>query len=109
MARLSGGPKSLTSQIDLKEWATQADEYDKIQNNGLWNKTLQLAVIAGLDHPFSAVRVREILKWGDSEQYRMIKNGGSMFASSAHTCPRCGSIVDEGWRFCRNCGTPLNS
>ena len=48
MARLSGGPKSLTSQIDMKEWASQADEYDKIQNAGLWNKTLQLAVIAGL-------------------------------------------------------------
>lgn len=108
MARLSGGPKSLTSQIDMKEWASQADEYDKIQNNGLWNKTLQLAVIAGLDHPFSAVRVREILKWGESEQYRMIMNGGVMENSSGHTCPRCGSDVEDGWRFCRNCGNPLN-
>ena len=109
MARLSGGPKSITSQIDLKEWASQANEYDKIQNNGLWNKNLQLAVIAGLDHPFSAVRVREILKWGESEQYRMIKNGGTMDSPSGHTCPRCGSAVDVGWRFGRNCGAPLNS
>ncbi len=108
MARLSGGPKSLTSQIDLQEWASQADEYDKMQNTGLWNKTLQLAVIAGLDHPFSAVRVREILKWGESEQYRMIMNGGAMESPSGHTCPRCGSIVEEDWRFCRNCGSPLN-
>ncbi len=108
MARLSGGPKSLTSQIDLKEWASQADEYDKIQNDGLWNKTLQLAVIAGLDHPFSAVRVREILKWGDSEQYRIIKNVGTTDRSTEHTCPHCGSAVDENWHFCRNCGAPLN-
>lgn len=108
MARLSGGPKSLTSQIDLQEWALQADEYDKIQNNGLWNKTLQLAVIAGLDHPFSAVRVREILKWGRSPQYEMIKSGGATAASSGYKCPRCGCVVDEGWRFCRNCGNPLN-
>ena len=107
MARLSGGPMSLTSQINLQEWASQADEYDKIQNNGLWNKTLQLSVIAGLDHPFSAVRVREILKWGDSEQYRMIKNGGAIANLSEHTCPQCGSIVDGGWRFCRNCGNQL--
>ena len=107
MVRLSGGPKSLTSQIDMKEWASQADEYDKIQNNGLWNKTLQLSVIAGLDHPFSAVRVREILKWGESEQYKMIMNGGSVSDSSAHTCPRCGSPIDEGWCFCRNCGCRL--
>jgi len=107
MARLSGGPKSLTSQIDLKEWAAQADEYDKIQNNGLWNKTLQLAVIAGLDHPFSAVRVREILKWGASEQYQIIKNGGSMPALSGPVCPNCGSAVESGWHFCRNCGHKL--
>lgn len=107
MARLSGGPKSLTSQIDLQEWASQADEYDKIQNAGLWNKTLQLAVIAGLDHPFSAVRVREILKWGSSPQYEIIKNGGPTSAPSGRICPRCGCIVDDDWRFCRNCGNQL--
>lgn len=107
MARLSGGPQNLTSQINLQEWALQADEYDKIQNNGLWNKTLQLAAIAGLDHPFSAVRVREILKWGESEQYRMIMNGGAMENHSGHTCPQCGCPIDDGWHFCRNCGCKL--
>ena len=111
MARFSGGPKELTAQINLEEWAKQADEYDSIQNENLWNKTLQLAVIAGLDHPFSAVRVREILKWGDSEQYRVIKQGGATSAVTltGRRCPRCGTIVDDSWKFCRNCGTPLNS
>lgn len=109
MARLSGGPKSLTSRINLEEWARQADDYDKIQNDGLWNKTLQLAVIAGLDHPFSAVRVREILKWGDSEQYAMIKNGGSPsdFSPSAGKCPNCGKDIGTGWKFCKHCGNQL--
>lgn len=107
MARLSGGPKSITSQIDMQEWARQADEYEKIQNDGLWNKALQLSVIAGLDHPFSAVRVREILKWGESEQYRQIKNSGSLFNPSAHVCPNCGSAVEDDWKFCRNCGQKL--
>lgn len=107
MARLSGGPKSITSQIDLQEWARQADEYDKIQNADLWNKTLQLAVIAGLDHPFSAVRVREILKWGNCEQYQIIKKSSSLFSPYNHTCPYCGNGIDEDWRFCRNCGHQL--
>lgn len=110
MARLAGGPKNLTSQIDMQEWASQADEYDRIQNANLWSKTLQMAAIAGLDHPFSAVRVREILKWGESEQYQILKNGGSapsQNGSSGRTCPRCGSLVDDDWRFCRNCGQQL--
>ena len=109
MARLSGGPQSITSQIDLHEWARQADEYDKIQNDGLWNKTLQLAVIAGQSHPFSAVRVREILKWGDSEQYRIIKNGGSPSAGApaSNRCPRCGAYTESDWKFCRNRGQKL--
>lgn len=105
MARLSGGPKNITSQIDLQEWAKQADEYDQIQNDGLWNKALQLYVIAGLDHPFSAVRVREILKWGESEQYHAILRSGTMSAS--HCCPNCGNTVNDEWKFCRYCGNKL--
>ncbi len=107
MARLSGGPKSLTSQIDLREWAAQADEYDRIQNAGMWNKALQLSVIAGLSHPFSAVRVREILKWSESPQYQMIKNGNATIEMPDDTCPQCGSAIDKDWKFCRNCGHQL--
>lgn len=105
MARLSGGPKSITSKIDLHEWAKQADDYDQIQNDGLWNKALQLSVIAGLDHPFSAVRVREILKWGESEQYHAIMRGG--LSSLSKRCPNCGNPIDDEWKFCRNCGQKL--
>lgn len=107
MARLSGGPKSLTSQIDMREWAKQADEYDQIQNSGLWNKALQLSVIMGLDHPFLAVRVREILKWGESDQYNMIKNGAFQIEAPEGTCPHCGNSIDKDWKFCRNCGHEL--
>ena len=107
MARLSGGPNSITSQIDLREWAQQAEEYDRIQNSGMWNKALQLSVIAGQSHPFSAVRVREILKWGESEQYNMIKNGNFTIDAPGNVCPACGNGIDPGWKFCRNCGHQL--
>lgn len=106
-ARLSGGPSTITSKIDLNEWAKQADEYDCIQNSGLWNKTLQLSVIAGLDHPFAAVRVREILKWGESEQYRRIRKVGLLGADRGKRCHNCDSPVDDDWRFCRKCGHKL--
>lgn len=74
MARLSGGPVSITGKINFEEWAKQADIYEQIRNDGLWNKALQIYATADQSHPFTAVRVREILKWGESSQYRLIKD-----------------------------------
>lgn len=73
MARLSGGPISITKDLNLEEWAKQADLYDQIKNDGLWNKALQLSVIINQTHPFSAVRVREGLNWGKSDAYKLLK------------------------------------
>lgn len=106
MARLAGGPKKITEKVNMKEWAAQADKYDDIYNDGLWNKTLQIAVTAAQNHPFSAVRVREILKWGESQQYKNLMANLNTQPSGA-TCPNCHHIVDPNWRFCQHCGTPL--
>lgn len=106
MARLSGGPKEITKDINIDEWSKQADEYEKIRNDGVWNKALQIAVTMNLDHPFSAVRVREILKWGQSAQYHSIMEGLKA-EKSTKTCPNCGRKVAEDWKFCRNCGAKL--
>lgn len=105
MARLSGGPKEITSKINLKEWMNQADIYDRIYNDGLWNKTLQISVTLARSHPFSAVRVREIMKWGGTEQYRRIKN--YLISAPAAVCQSCGRSVDSNWKFCRFCGHKL--
>ncbi len=74
MARLSGGPKSITAKLNMQEWAEQANKYEEIRNSGLWNKTLQLAAVINQNHPFSAVRVREILNWSKSSQYKNLKD-----------------------------------
>lgn len=106
MARFSGGPRSITSKVNMEEWAKQADEYDKIYNEGTWNKLLQMYNTLGLDHPFCAVRVREILKWGASDQYQIIKNNVETQADKA-LCPQCGKPVEPSWKFCFNCGQKL--
>ena len=105
MARMAGGPKSITSGINMGEWIKQADAYDMIYNDGLWNKALQISVTMARTHPFSAVRVREILKWGDTEQYRRIKN--YLITAPAQVCPSCGRPVDSSWKFCKYCGHKL--
>ena len=106
MARLSGGPKSITNNLNMVEWAKQADQYEAIRNDGLWNKALQLSVIIGQSHPFSAVRVREILKWGQSPQYYSLTHP-SLIEPTGKVCPKCGSAVCDDWAYCKYCGTKL--
>lgn len=108
MARLAGGPHDITSKIDMDEWASQADEYEKIRNANMWNKTLQIGAVASLSHPFAAVRVREILKWAESDQFKMLRNAlQSGEGSGGNTCPNCGGDLGEDWQFCRHCGFKL--
>lgn len=108
MARLAGGPRSLTEKVNMQAWANQADAYDKIYNDGLWNKTLQILVTAQQDHPFSAVRVREILKWQATDQYRGIKERMEQNEQNGDKCcPHCSTPVQAGWKFCLNCGGQL--
>lgn len=106
MARFSGGPKSITASLNMYEWARQADQYDAIRNDSLWNKTLQLAAIAGQSHPFSAVRVREILRWGNSAQYQDVKRK-LLAVLPGRICPGCKRPVSSNWLFCQHCGTKL--
>lgn len=106
MARFSGGPKSVTNNLNMEEWASQADKYDAIRNDGIWNKTLQTLITMQQTHPFCAVRVREILKWGQSTQYKSLMQNLKAEASRVK-CKNCGKSVCNDWAYCRHCGTRL--
>lgn len=100
LARLAGGPKDITSKLNLVELAEQADLYDAFCKSGLWNKALQTYAVLDQDHPFTSVRVRELLKWTDSAQYKSL-------TSSKRICPHCHQAIDDGWRFCQHCGKKI--
>ena len=90
----------ITSELNLEELAEQADLYDAFCKNGLWNKTLQTYAVMDQDHPFTSVRVREMLKWTESEDYQNLINGGPF-------CSHCHTPVDPTWKFCQHCGHKL--
>ena len=100
MARLAGGPRSITASVNMEEWAQQADEYDQIYNGTTWNKTLQRLAVLDQSHPYNAVRVREILKWKNSGQYQQALLNNPV-------CPLCHRPVDKRWKYCEYCGQKL--
>ena len=106
MARLAGGPTSITGKINLAEWAKQADRYEEIRTDDTWNKALQTIATAWLNHPFAAVRVREILRWAESNQYKMLTSHSQDEFRGLH-CPKCGAEIMSDWQFCKNCGNSI--
>ena len=100
LARLAGGPKDITSKLNLVELAGQADLYDALCKSGLWNKALQTYAVLDQDHPFTSVRVREMLKWTETQQYKSL-------ITSKCICPHCRQAIDDDWRFCQHCGKKL--
>lgn len=104
--RLAGGPKSITKDVNIEEFVKQADYYDQLQANSNWNKLLQNWSILESSHPYAAIRVREILKWGQTEQWRRIKEAVDLEAGGLK-CPHCGHPIGEDWKFCKSCGGSL--
>lgn len=100
LARLAGGPKSITSQLNMEELARQADQYDAFCKDGVWNKALQTFAVCDKDHPFVAVRMREMLNWTATQDFLHL-------LESHPTCPRCGREVGDDWHFCQHCGARL--
>lgn len=102
--RLAGGPKALTQHVNIEEWARQAEVYESIRNGSTWNKILQTTATLTLDHPFSAVRVREVLNWSKSEDYLRSRN---VIESKQRLCPHCHQPIDDNWLYCKHCGGKL--
>ena len=95
--RLAGGPREITQNVNVEEFVKQADYYDTLQNN-TWDKLLQNYAILGASHPFTAIRVREILKWGKTEQcQRILKN--IKLEQDGLICPNCGKPLLKSIRI----------
>lgn len=105
MIRLSGGPKSITGNVNIEEYAAQADAYDALRENN-WDKALQTYAVAFQEHPFSSVRTREILKWCQTEHYRRMINSFDL-QESGIMCSYCGKLLEQDWAFCKFCGGKL--
>lgn len=106
LLRICGGPAKLTENINLSEYAEQSKAYDSLLATSKWNKFLQNMAIMDADHPFAAVRIREILSWAASPQFVRLKDDMAK-AKEFPLCPRCGKRVAASAKFCKYCGNNM--
>ena len=107
MARLAGGSLSITKDLNYEAWTEQAQQYEDLLANNKWDKTLLMLSTLSQSHPFMAVRVNEILKWAQTDQYERLVNNLKIEESPLR-CPKCGAGIKPDWSFCRSCGTPIS-
>ncbi|MBQ9770396.1 MAG: zinc-ribbon domain-containing protein, partial [Lentisphaeria bacterium] len=107
LLRLTGGPEHLTGAINIEEYAKQAKHYDDLRENSLWHKLLQGVAILNRNHPFSAVRINELIKWTNSKDFQRLRAAMQEY-NNMQKCPSCGRYNEKNNKFCRYCGKPLN-
>ena len=106
LLRICGGPDNLTKNINLQEYAEQAKAYDALISKSNWNKLLQNMAVMDADHPFAAVRIRELLSWTAGEQFANLKEAMAV-AEVTPMCPKCGRRIAAKAKFCKYCGNNL--
>jgi len=74
LTKIAGYSHKIMAEINLDEVIRQADEYEEAGDK-LMEKIMKLLQIIGHTHPMPVVRVKEIMKWSQSQEYRNILAG----------------------------------
>ena len=103
LLRLVGGPSRFTSDINVQEFAAQADDP---ASQTKWQRLLRGAKIMMQDHPFSTVRANEIMRFAKTAKFsQMAKTLHDI--GLGHACSSCGKPISARQKFCRFCGKKI--
>lgn len=92
MGRFASGHRRYSDNINYDEWLRQAADYEQYSNNaGTWNKIVQRFMVMNNDHPLTAQRVSEIMKWGQTDSYKKLRK-----------------FLDDGHRLYEHGETPVH-
>lgn len=106
LLRITGGPEHLTGAINIEEYAEQAKHYYELVENSEWNKMLQGIAVLNNTHPFSAVRIHELMKWDQSAEFQKLRNVMKQQANMKK-CAFCSRANEKENKFCRYCGKAM--
>ena len=72
MMRLAGGTVHFNDEIDIDLFVKQAQDYEDIADENLWNKTLEFYALHKSSHPLLSVRASESRRWCASDDFAKI-------------------------------------
>jgi Zn-dependent protease with chaperone function len=115
--KITGGSPKIFEQMDREEYLKQAGEVDP-ENASQLDKLYLLMVEGGMEHPIPVFRAREVLRYGESDEYKAIMAGrytrydkggtlASPFKNNPVSCSQCGKEADTSFTFCIHCGNDL--
>lgn len=104
-----GAPKWMPGEFSYSEFAAQAQEFDEITTeSSKWDRYLSRRLETGATHPFPAIRMRELIRWSESETYRQLLSiAKKERVADRLGCATCGKQLAADWKFCQRCGNPI--
>ena len=67
--RFAGFDKDIPHEMNVEAFISQANEYQEMVKNNVWNKAMEFMMFGKNDHPINAVRAYEIKKWEKTEDF----------------------------------------
>ena len=116
LSKLAGGSKKILPEINLEAVLAQAEEYSDTDLS-LVEQIFKVNMLLLQTHPFPIVRAKEIMEWGQSEQYQTILKGDYVHGDGSSAlvvtepvgkiCPKCKQLANASAVTCRACGSSL--
>lgn len=108
LLRLTAGSSKITREVNIDEFAKQVADCDNLKLNSKWRKLLSGYSVMNESHPFADARFKELMSWGKSEKFvklcEALKSG-----ALGRTCSNCGAALEAKQRFCRFCGSKIQT
>jgi Zn-dependent protease with chaperone function len=106
LVRLAGGTKRIAESMNIESFLLQGEYYESLKESK-WDKLLQSLALMSEDHPFLAVRARELQKWTTTYDFKHLIEDIQVRHSDVK-CLKCGHGLSSQWKFCQQCGTSIS-
>ena len=75
LSKIAGYSKTLSDPVSVEALKQQADTFEEYVDDNWMAKFIKVQSMLRQTHPYTVLRVKEILFWAESDQYKNILNG----------------------------------